>query len=62
MLAYVGGGRALADLESVKGRGFAAWLFWRSAYVTRIVSVKNKTLVLFDWLKTAVFGRDLSKF
>lgn len=62
MLAYVGGGRALADLESVKGRGFAAWLFWRSAYVTRIVSLKNKILVLFDWLKTAAFGRDLSKF
>lgn len=62
MLAYIGGGRALADLESVKGRGFATWLFWRSAYLTRIVSLKNKTLVLFDWLKTAVFGRDLSKF
>ena len=62
MLAYVGSGRALADLESVKGKGFAAWLFWRSAYVTRIVSLKNKTLVLFDWLKTAVFGRDLSRF
>jgi len=46
----------------VKGRGFATWLFWRSAYLTRIVSLKNKTLVLFDWLKTAVFGRDLSKF
>ena len=62
MLAYIGGGRALADLSSVKGRGFAAWLFWRSAYVTKIVSLKNKILVLFDWLKTSVFGRDLSRF
>jgi len=62
MLAYVGGGRALADLSSVKGRGFSAWLFWRSAYVTKLVSVKNKILVVFDWLKAFVFGRDLSKF
>jgi len=62
MLAYVGGGRALADLSSFKGRGFSAWLFWRSAYLTKIVSMKNKILVLFDWFKTFVFGRDLSKF
>jgi NADH dehydrogenase FAD-containing subunit len=39
-----------------------AYLFWRSAYLTRLVSFKNKVLVLFDWLKTSVFGRDLSRF
>jgi NADH:ubiquinone reductase (non-electrogenic) len=62
MLAYIGRERALADLSSVKGRGFSAWLFWRSAYLTKIVSVRNKILVLFDWVKTFTFGRDLSKF
>ena len=62
MLAYIGGERALADLESVKGKGFSTWLFWRSAYLTRLVSVKNKVLVLFDWFKTFVFGRDMSRF
>jgi len=62
MLAYVGNRRALADTTYVKGRGFATWLFWRSAYVTKLVSLKNKTLVLFDWFKTMVFGRDISRF
>ncbi|MCI0707618.1 MAG: FAD-dependent oxidoreductase [Ignavibacteriae bacterium] len=62
MLAYIGGERALADLESFKGKGFSTWLFWRSAYLTRLVSVKNKVLVLFDWFKTFVFGRDISRF
>jgi NADH:ubiquinone reductase (non-electrogenic) len=62
MLAYIGGDKALADLESVKGRGWATWLFWRSAYLSRIVSLRNKTLVLFDWFKTLVFGRDISQF
>jgi NADH:ubiquinone reductase (non-electrogenic) len=62
MLAYVGGNRALADLETFKGRGWATWLFWRSAYISRIVSLKNKTLVLFDWIKAQVFGRDTSQF
>jgi NADH:ubiquinone reductase (non-electrogenic) len=62
MLAYVGMDRALADLEPVKGRGWATWLFWRSAYLSRIVSVKNKVLVLFDWCKAKIFGRDTSQF
>ncbi len=51
MLAYVGGNRALSDLQAFKGRGWATWLFWRSTYLSRIVSLKNKILVMFDWLK-----------
>lgn len=62
MLAYVGDSKALADLEGVKGRGWATWLFWRSAYLSRIVSLKNKVLVMFDWIKAKLFGRDISQF
>ena len=62
MLTYIGGRRALADLETFKGRGWVTWLFWRSAYLTRLVSVKNKVLVLFDWMKHRLFGRDISQF
>jgi NADH:quinone reductase (non-electrogenic) len=62
MLAYVGGGRALADLPQVKWSGRLAWLFWRSVYLTKLVSFANKVKVLFDWAKAAVFGRDTSRF
>lgn len=62
MLAYVGERKALADLPQYKGTGFTAFLFWRSVYITRLVSLKNKILVLFDWFKTFVFGRDVSNF
>lgn len=62
MLAYVGGNKALADLAAFKGRGFSTWIFWRSAYLTKLVSLKNKILVVFDWIKTLVFGRDISRF
>ncbi|MFA5834481.1 MAG: FAD-dependent oxidoreductase [Bacteroidota bacterium] len=62
MLAYIGSNRALADLPQVKGRGFSTWIFWRSAYLTKLVSWKNKILVVFDWIKTFVFGRDSSRF
>jgi NADH:ubiquinone reductase (non-electrogenic) len=62
MLAYVGGNRALADLESYKGSGWTTWIFWRSAYISRMVSIKNKVAVLLDWLKAQLFGRDISQF
>jgi len=29
---------------------------------TKFVGMKNKALVIFDWLKAIVFGRDISKF
>lgn len=62
MLAYIGSRKALADLPQYKGTGFATWLFWRSVYLTRLVSLKNKMLVLFDWFKNFLFGRDVSNF
>jgi NADH:quinone reductase (non-electrogenic) len=64
MLAYVGDNRALADIPKVKlrWRGVLTYLFWRSAYLTRLVRFKNKVLVAFDWFKTFLFGRDLSRF
>jgi len=62
MLAYIGSNRALADLQNFKGRGWATWLFWRSAYLSRIVSLKNKFSVMTDWIKAKLFGRDISQF
>lgn len=62
MLAYIGGGEALADLPQVKWSGRGAWLFWRSVYLTKLVSPANKAKVLFDWVKARLFGRDLSRF
>lgn len=62
MLAYIGENRALADLPTFKSKGFGTVVFWRSAYLTKLVSWKNKVLVLFDWFKTLCFGRDISRF
>lgn len=62
MLAYIGGGKALADLPNAQWSGRTAWLFWRSVYLTKLVSPANKVKVLFDWIKARLFGRDLSRF
>ncbi len=64
MLAYVGKSKALAEIPKakVRWRGIITYFFWRSAYLTRLVSLKNKVLVLLNWITTWLFGRDLSKF
>ena len=62
MMAYVGNRKALVDTKSVQGKGFGTWLFWRSAYLTKLMSWKNKMLVLIDWFRTFLFGRDISQF
>jgi NADH dehydrogenase FAD-containing subunit len=43
-------------------QGFLAFLLWRAAYWTRQVSLSNKMLIAVFWLKSAVFGRDVSRF
>lgn len=62
MLAYIGSHKALANTGPYKASGFVTWLFWRSVYITKLVSFKNKVLVLFDWFKNFLFGRDVSNF
>lgn len=62
MLAYIGNNKALADTALFKSSGFLTFLFWRTVYLTKLVSLKNKILVLFDWAKTILSGRDISNF
>lgn len=61
-LAYVGGYKGVVDSPEVNWRGFAAFLLWRGAYLTKLVSLKNKILVPMFWFKSFIFGRDISRF
>lgn len=61
MLAYIGDYTALTDLPEVKLQGFLSWFLWRSAYLTRLGSWRSKMQVPVDWLKTLLFGRDISR-
>eukprot|EP01100_Stratorugosa_tubuloviscum_P004151 TRINITY_DN202_c0_g2_i2.p1 TRINITY_DN202_c0_g2~~TRINITY_DN202_c0_g2_i2.p1 ORF type:complete len:439 (+),score=183.58 TRINITY_DN202_c0_g2_i2:162-1478(+) len=62
MLAYLGGYKAVTDLPQAKWTGLSSWIFWRSAYLTNLVSISNKVLVPMHWFKSFVFGRDTSRF
>ena len=65
-LAYIGSERAVADLSwgewsTVALGGNMTFFFWRSAYVTMLLGIRNKIFVVSDWLKVAIFGRDCSQ-
>lgn len=62
MLAYVGGKRSVVDTPLVKNSGFLSWLFWNAAYITKLVSIKNKIMIPMYWFKSFVFGRDIARF
>lgn len=66
LLAYLGGGKALSelrfgDLQLGAFTGGAAFLLWKSVYIVKQVATRNRVLVTFDWFKTALFGRDITR-
>jgi NADH dehydrogenase FAD-containing subunit len=66
LLAYVGGGEALTqfqlgDVPIFKYAGSVSFMLWRSVYLVKQVATRNRILVLFDWMKTKVFGRDITR-
>lgn len=65
LLAYVGDSNAVAkvqlgDAGFITTSGKKAFLLWRSVYLVKQVSTRTRFLVLFDYFKTSVFGRDLT--
>ncbi|KAL9675291.1 hypothetical protein QQ045_003493 [Rhodiola kirilowii] len=66
-MATVGRYKALVDLRQSKAAkgvsmaGFVSWFIWRSAYLTRVVSWRNRFYVAINWATTFVFGRDISR-
>jgi NADH dehydrogenase len=71
-LAYVGGDSAVLDftgtkpildlfnLQPLSGRS-AAYL-WKSFYFTEMFTGRTKALLAFDWVRTQVYGRDISRY
>jgi NADH dehydrogenase FAD-containing subunit len=66
LLAYVGGGQALSqvqlgDVPIGSYAGSTSFVLWRSVYLVKQVATRNRVLVTFDWIKSAVFGRDITR-
>ncbi|WVR09457.1 hypothetical protein IAU60_006524 [Kwoniella sp. DSM 27419] len=61
-LAYIGNS-AVFDYDgfSLAG-GLLAMYAWRSIYWSEQTSMRTRMLLMLDWIKRGIFGRDLSKF
>lgn len=60
--AQLGGGHAAADLPGdIVWSGMSTMLLWYGAYFSEQISWRNRWLVLWDWGRRAVFGRDNSR-
>ena len=61
-LAYVGQDRAVMDVPTVGPLwGLGAGLVWKGFETYSQFSLRNRALVSIDWLRTKVFGRDISR-
>lgn len=64
-LAYIGSEKAVADISWLTGNlatgGTLTYFFWRSAYLSMCFSTRNRILVVMDWVKAKMFGRDVSR-
>jgi len=69
ILAYTGSGSALAQINvtpdsektTVKSQGKLGFGLWRSVYLSKQVSWRNRFLVFTDWVKAQAFGRDITR-
>lgn len=65
-LAYVGGSEALSEIQIgdvpiLSYAGSISFVLWRSVYLVKQVATRNRMLVTFDWIKSAIFGRDVTR-
>ncbi|KAL4421702.1 hypothetical protein ABPG77_010646 [Micractinium sp. CCAP 211/92] len=66
-MASLGGERAVLELgdgkqPKISWAGFSSWVAWRSAYLTRLGTMKHRLYVAGDWMLTLMFGRDISRW
>lgn len=67
LLAYLGNKQALSQVQLgdsfpiASYAGSASFVLWRSVYLVKQVATRNRLLILFDWMKSNVFGRDITR-
>jgi len=62
LLLYTGRYEAVYDSPWYHGYGILSWLMWRSVYLTTLGSYRNKFQVPAEWLRTIIWGRDVTSF
>jgi NADH dehydrogenase FAD-containing subunit len=61
-MTYLGNWKAIHQSSADDLKGWAAWVLWRTAYLTKSMSIRNKIMVPIYWCISWIFGRDISRF
>ncbi|KAH7037994.1 putative pyridine nucleotide-disulfide oxidoreductase [Microdochium trichocladiopsis] len=61
-MTYLGSWTAIHQSSADELKGWAAWVLWRTAYLTKSMSIRNKIMVPVYWATSWLFGRDISRF
>ncbi len=48
-LATIGRNKAIAEIGTLKFRGFFAWIIWLFVHLRAIIGVKNRVFIMLDW-------------
>eukprot|EP01087_Luapelamoeba_hula_P023102 TRINITY_DN8446_c0_g1_i1.p1 TRINITY_DN8446_c0_g1~~TRINITY_DN8446_c0_g1_i1.p1 ORF type:complete len:661 (-),score=96.82 TRINITY_DN8446_c0_g1_i1:141-2093(-) len=60
--AYIGGSASVLELPGQWSfGGMLTWWAWRTTYLSKQISWRNKCMVATDWAASSVFGRDISR-
>ena len=49
----------IGNSKKIKFTGLTSWITWRSAYLTKLQSSKNKINILSQWIGTYIKGREI---
>ncbi len=59
-MATIGRNKAVAEIGKLKWGGFSAWVLWLIVHLRSILSVRNKIVVLLNWMwNYFTYGRSL---
>ena len=62
-MAYIGGSRAVVEFtDSFWSGGLGAFVLWRSAYLSRQVSMQMRINLALEWAKRPLVGSNLCKY
>jgi NADH dehydrogenase len=49
-MATVGRNLAVVEMGKLKIKGFSAWVIWMLVHLMSIIGIKNKILILINWI------------
>ena len=49
-MATIGRNKAVAEIGKFHSQGFLAWVLWRVVHLRSILGIRNKHMVLLNWL------------